>query len=52
MKAPATDERSIVWWQSEALRLQRALDDLIEAHGQRRFPGVRWSIDVDPYDMF
>ena len=25
-QAAATDERSIVWWQAEALRLQRALD--------------------------
>jgi primosomal protein N' (replication factor Y) len=32
--------------------LGRALDDIIAAHGQSRFPGVRWSIDVDPYDMF
>jgi hypothetical protein len=31
MKAPATDERSIVWWQSEALRLQRALDAVLPA---------------------
>jgi primosomal protein N' (replication factor Y) (superfamily II helicase) len=29
-----------------------ALDELIRAHGQSRFQGVRWSIDVDPYDMF
>jgi primosomal protein N' (replication factor Y) len=31
--------------------LGRALDALIAAHGQSRFAGVRWSIDVDPYDM-
>jgi hypothetical protein len=31
--------------------LGRALDDLVAAHGQSRFAGVRWSIDVDPYDM-
>jgi primosomal protein N' (replication factor Y) len=33
-------------------QLGRSLDDLIELHGPRRFPGVRWSIDVDPYDTF
>ncbi len=32
--------------------LGRALDDLIAAHATSRFTGVRWSIDVDPYDMF
>jgi primosomal protein N' (replication factor Y) (superfamily II helicase) len=32
--------------------LGNALDELIRVHGQSRFPGVRWSIDVDPYDMF
>jgi len=33
-------------------RLGDALDELVRVHGQSRFPGVRWSIDVDPYDMF
>ncbi len=33
-------------------RLGVALDELVASHGQSRFPGVRWSIDVDPYDMF
>ena len=32
--------------------LGAALDRLVAAHGQSRYPGVRWSIDVDPYDMF
>ena len=32
--------------------LGAALDQLVAAHGQSRYPGVRWSIDVDPYDMF
>ncbi len=32
--------------------LGRALDDLVAAHAASRFAGVRWSIDVDPYDMF
>ena len=36
----------------DRVTLGRALDDLIAAHGHSRFPGVRWSIDVDPYDMF
>jgi primosomal protein N' (replication factor Y) len=42
----------IVLLSAERARIQRALDDVIAAHGQRRFPGVRWSIDVDPYDLF
>ncbi len=32
--------------------LGAALDQLVASHGQSRYPGVRWSIDVDPYDMF
>ena len=32
--------------------LGRALDEVIAANGSSRFPGVRWSIDVDPYDLF
>jgi primosomal protein N' (replication factor Y) len=34
------------------VHLHDALDALVRAHAQSRFPGVRWSIDVDPYDMF
>jgi len=36
---------------ADRVRLGRALDRIIEAHGSARFGGVRWSIDVDPYDM-
>jgi primosomal protein N' (replication factor Y) len=32
--------------------LGAALDQLVTSHGHSRYPGVRWSIDVDPYDMF
>jgi primosomal protein N' (replication factor Y) len=31
--------------------LHDALDAPVRAHGQSRFPGVRWVIDVDPHDM-
>ena len=37
---------------NDRITLGAALDAMIAAHGQSRFSGVRWSIDVDPYDMF
>jgi len=33
-------------------QLGAALDTLIRQHAHTRFAGVRWSIDVDPYDMY
>ncbi len=33
-------------------QLGAALDKLIASHGSTRYPGVRWSIDVDPYDTY
>jgi len=32
-------------------RLSRLLAHMIEAGAKQRFPGIRWSVDVDPYDM-
>ena len=32
-------------------RLSRLLAQMIDAGAKERFPGVRWSVDVDPYDM-
>jgi len=37
---------------TDRANLGSALDEMIARHGQGRFAGVRWSIDVDPYDMF
>jgi primosomal protein N' (replication factor Y) (superfamily II helicase) len=31
--------------------LHGALDRIVAAHGERRTAGVRWHIDVDPYDL-
>jgi primosomal protein N' (replication factor Y) len=36
---------------ADRTRLGHALDRIVDAHGSQRFGGVRWSIDVDPYDM-
>lgn len=36
---------------ADRAQLGRALDRLVDMHGGARFAGVRWSIDVDPYDM-
>jgi primosomal protein N' (replication factor Y) (superfamily II helicase) len=31
--------------------LHRTLDRIVAVHGERRLPGIRWHIDVDPYDL-
>ena len=36
---------------ADRAQLGRALDHVVDVHGSARFAGVRWSIDVDPYDM-
>jgi primosomal protein N' (replication factor Y) len=36
---------------ADRAHLGRALDRIVEVHANERFGGVRWSIDVDPYDM-
>ena len=36
---------------ADRAQLGRALDRVVDIHGADRFAGVRWSIDVDPYDM-